>query len=71
MAEYFYEGVRIMLEIFLYLVCLFGFILILNGFEHFFPFFEREGVKEGDRDYLQIVSGIVILTVIYLLTPFG
>jgi len=60
-----------MLEGFLYLVCLFGIFLVFNGFSHFFPLFEREGVKEGDKDYVQVVSGIIILLVIYLLTPFG
>jgi|TARA_B110000908_G_C10237241_1_gene444047 hypothetical protein len=60
-----------MLEGFLYLVCLFAIFLTFNGLSHFFPFFERKGVKEGDQDYLQIVCGIVILIVVYLLTPFG
>ena len=60
-----------MLEGFLTLVVIFGGVLFLNGFNHFFPFFDREGVEEGDKDYLQIVSGAVILVVVYLLTPFG
>ena len=54
-----------MLEFFLGLVCLYGICLIIFGFDRWY----KGGSWDGD--WVWVVSGIIILTVVYLLTPFG
>ena len=54
-----------MLEGFLYLAGFFGIGLILFGLERWY----KGGSWDGD--WVWFVSGIIILTVMYLLTPFG
>ena len=54
-----------MLEGFFYLVCMFGICLILFGIDRWY----QGGSWDGD--WVWFVSGIIILIVIFLLTPFG
>jgi|TARA_B100000767_G_C19469936_1_gene411641 hypothetical protein len=54
-----------MLEGFLILVCFFGIGLVFVGLDRWY----QGGSWDGD--WVWFVSGIIILTVIFLLTPFG